>query len=83
MLVVNWSDRLDAGFLRLKKNTTLSFPTDSPEKSKLSHLYEWEKQIIFQPAGKTISEPWGFSADRVISDDNFWRPEQLTQSNHE
>ncbi|WP_019487437.1 hypothetical protein [Kamptonema formosum] len=69
LLVVDWTDRMNVGFLRLSKKNT--FCADI-QKSQLSDIYEYEGQPIIRPLGKTIEEPWGFDANRIISDNTFW-----------
>jgi hypothetical protein len=75
MLVVNWGEKNDVGFLRLNKNSVWGYPKESTKKSQLYHLYEIEGEIILKPAGQTMREPCGRDANTIISRDVYWLEE--------
>lgn len=74
MIWVNWSDKCDVAFLRLKKNTVLGRPHHASDKTQLSTIWQaLDGEIILRPVSKPpISNCFGRDANDIISNDNYW-----------
>ncbi|HLO51527.1 MAG TPA: hypothetical protein VK211_24145 [Kamptonema sp.] len=81
MIWVNWSDKCDVAFMRLKKNTVLGRPHHAPDKTQLSQVWEvLDGELILRPVhDPTISNPYGRDANDIISNDNYWLTEKELQ----